>query len=128
MAELQRLCIFAAWRMMGPDGRKEYRNWFEARTRDAAKVRAVIDEITGYEDLPSLAAVGRLWLELFPPAERAAAACLFCNGTGYEIIEAGMYSGARRCRCRKNRLAMAAGSPLVGPEAGAPFHPAAVRR
>lgn len=65
--EIKRLGVFDGWRFMETPARREYRKFFDARTRDIAKVIAVIDEAVQMETMPTVAALSQVWQRLFVP-------------------------------------------------------------
>jgi hypothetical protein len=97
--QIKRFTVFFGWRAMDDAGRKEYRNWIERHTNDAAKVTALVDECVSCDDLPTLAEMRDIWVRLYPP-DRMNPFCEHCCGSGYEIIERMGIEGAKVCRCR----------------------------
>jgi hypothetical protein len=63
--QMKRLGVFDAFRFMEAPARKEYRRFFEQRTRDIAKITAVIDEAVALEQMPTVAVISQIWHRLF---------------------------------------------------------------
>ena len=64
--QIERLGVFERFQFMADVARKEYRKFFENRTRDREKVEAVMDEALGFENFPSLVDLSGLWNRKFP--------------------------------------------------------------
>ena len=64
--QIERLGVFEKYQFMNSAGRKEFRKFFEARTRDHAKVEAVLDEAIKLESIPTLFELSAIWTGLYP--------------------------------------------------------------
>lgn len=64
--QIKRLGVFDAFRCMDATARKEYRKFFESKTRDIAKVERVIDESVTLDSIPKIAELYAIWDGLFP--------------------------------------------------------------
>lgn len=64
--QVKRLGVFDAFRFMETPARREYRKFFEAKTRDQSRVTAVMDEAVALDSMPTIADMARLWGYLFP--------------------------------------------------------------
>jgi len=64
--QIQRLGVFAEFQYMNAAGRKELRKFFEARTRDIAKVESAMDELIGWDKIPTLFDIAGVWNRLNP--------------------------------------------------------------
>lgn len=64
--QVDRLGFFEPFRFLNSAALKEYRKFFEAKTRDTAKVEAVIDEAVKFEHMPTIADLRTIWTGLFP--------------------------------------------------------------
>jgi hypothetical protein len=64
--QVKRLGAFEKFQYLTPEGLKEYRKFFESKTRDRVKVSAVIDAAVELESLPTINALAQIWMRLFP--------------------------------------------------------------
>ena len=66
LEQIKRLGVFDAFRFMDATARKEFRRFFEAKTRDVAKIERVIDEAVTLDSMPTIAELHAIWNGLFP--------------------------------------------------------------
>jgi hypothetical protein len=97
--QVSRLEIFPKFGFVGSVARRNYRDWIEERTTDRAIVQALINAAVEQEEYPTLAELGRIWLDQNPPKATALTSCGYCGGSGWEVVDYGPLSGAKRCRC-----------------------------
>lgn len=96
------LAMFRAWREMGASAQNAYLEKIARLSGgDMRRAGALIDDMEAAEDLPTLPAIERMYFARFPEPRRASRYCEYCQGSGFEIVTAGDYTGARKCRCRE---------------------------
>ncbi len=66
LEQINRLGVFEKFQFMPPAAVKEYRKFFENRTRDGLKVAMVIDRAIEFESMPTISDLLRVWGDLFP--------------------------------------------------------------
>jgi hypothetical protein len=96
-----RLAIFRDFRELPAEAKRRYlAKLWSLTSGDREKLKELVADIEGADFLPTLAALDRMAFAKWPPPKRADTGCGFCHGSGFEIIETGQFSGAKRCRCR----------------------------